>query len=59
MTREMADVVIVFFLGKKENPHKFNLNPGFVTVGEHGDVVNHYAFRREYSLLPGECTFYP
>ncbi|CAN8097751.1 unnamed protein product [Discula destructiva] len=28
------------------NPHKFNLKPGFVTVGELGDEITHYAFRQ-------------
>lgn len=31
------------------NPHKFDLKEGFVTVGEHGDVVSHYAYRRKSS----------
>ncbi|KAK8020568.1 hypothetical protein PG990_005706 [Apiospora arundinis] len=28
------------------NPHKFALRHGRVTVGEHGDTVDHFAFRR-------------
>lgn len=29
-----------------ENPHTFNLQPGFITVGEHGDAMPQSAFRQ-------------
>ncbi|KAJ9144286.1 Glycosyltranserase family 2 [Pleurostoma richardsiae] len=44
--KHIKSIVRLAYYESMENPHKFYLKQGAITVGEHGDWIEHYAFRQ-------------